>query len=105
MPCCCVNDALRSESTGKALDAAMLCISPRQCPTSWARMYSSDSWNTSSGSSLPRTRSSTCAVCTKRQLAASFTTSLYISTEALMISPERGSTHEGPMALATAAGT
>ena len=105
VPCFCVNEALRSESTGNALEAAMLCIRPSVCPISWVRMYSSVSWKTSSESSLPRTRSSTCEVCTKRHVLASRTTSLYISTEALMISPERGSTHEGPMALATAAGT
>ena len=76
VPYRCVKVALRSESTGKASDAAMLCIRPRQWPISCARMYSSDSWNTSSGNSLPRTRSSTCEVCTKRHVLARRTTSL-----------------------------
>lgn len=32
-----VNDAERSESTGNAAEAAMLCMSPRVWPISWAK--------------------------------------------------------------------
>ena len=35
VPYFCVNDGERSESTGMTDDELMLCMNPRQCPTSW----------------------------------------------------------------------
>ena len=49
VPYFAVNEGLRRESTGKAAEAAILCMKPRQWPTSWAMTYSIDSVRTSSG--------------------------------------------------------
>lgn len=105
MPYLRVKAAERSESVGNADEAAMLCISPRQWPASCAATPLRVSISSSSGMSAVRTRSSTCAVCKKRQAAASRITSLQMRIEALMISPVAGSTHEGPIAFSTCEGT
>ena len=105
MPYLRVKAAERSESVGNADEATMLCISPRQWPASCAATPLRVSISSSSGMSAVRTRSSTCAVCKKRQAAASRITSLQMRIEALMISPVAGSTHEGPIAFSTCEGT
>ena len=94
----------RKESTGKAEEAPMLCIKPNVCPISCAITYIMDSSTTSWGIFFVRTRSSTWAVCTKRQLLINLMISLYTITLAFRISPVTGSTHDGPIAFIVALG-
>ena len=104
VPYCWVNETERKESVGMAAEAAMLCINPNVCPISWAMIYSKVSDTMSSGMRATRARGSICEVWTKRQSSIVFTTSLYTSTVALMISPVRGSVQEGPIAFSTSVG-
>ena len=83
----------------------MLCMKPRVWPISWAMTYFSDLDMRLSGSFTARTAGSACAVWMNRQLLLSLDTSLHTSTEALMISPVRGSDQEGPIAFSVAMGT
>ena len=57
-----------------------------------------------SGMFIVRTLGSAAAVCSKRQRFRSLMMSWYTITEAVMISPVRGSSHEGPMAFWNASG-
>ena len=104
VPWIAVKEGLRRESTGMAALPAMLWSKPNVWPISWETAYTRASCSTSSGIFLVRTRGSTCAVCTKRQLFRRRTTSLNMSTEADTISPVSGSAQEGPMALAVVLG-
>ena len=76
VPYCRVKVAERSESVGKATEAAMLCMKPSVCPISCAMMYSRVDATILSGMEAVRAAGSSCAVCTNRQLSMVLMTSL-----------------------------
>ena len=97
--------ALRSESTGKAELAFMLCGKPSEWPTSWAATYWISRPIRESGRGRSAARSSSGPTCTKYQSWARFITLWNIWMSASRISPVRGSWTWGPMAFSICDGT
>ncbi len=90
----------RRESTGKEEDAPMLCFNPNVCPTSCEETKRMALAMCSSLIFAFCTRGSMGEVCTRIQVSSNVITLCHHTTSASIISPDRGSTTDGPIAFA-----
>ena len=95
-----VNERERSESTANAAEAIILCRKPSECPTSWQITKRMASPMSESGRFMVRASGHTVPVCTVIHCWSMESTLCHHMMSASRISPVRGSSVDGPMALA-----